>query len=161
MQASSFAILFFLFALAFAEVSREGLGPRRGRADLLSIAGEEAMSLSLDPIDRPVDRVRVQFVTPTELKGVGELAGQPEFGVLLPRIRDRISTLGKLYGDGPLEMDFRAFADGRHANGRAIHAGVRADLDKVADLDASHLRKFFVASLFEDEAEAVRAEDAP
>src|SRR5258707_2961501 len=59
------------FALAFAEVSREGIGPRRGRADLLSIAGEDAMSLLLDPPERPVDRVRVQFVTPTELKGGG------------------------------------------------------------------------------------------
>jgi hypothetical protein len=54
-----------------------------------------------------VDRVRVHFRTPTELKG----AEQPEFGILLARIRDRVSTLRELYGDGPLAMDFKAFGE--------------------------------------------------
>ena len=52
-------------------------------------------------------RVRVHFITPTELKG----AAQPEFGILLARIRDRISTLRELYGDGPLPLDFKAFGE--------------------------------------------------
>ncbi len=57
--------------------------------------------------DRRPQRVRVRFLTPTELKG----AREPEFGVLLARARDRISTLRELYGPGPLSFDFRAFGD--------------------------------------------------
>ena len=51
--------------------------------------------------------LRVHFLTPTELKGVEE----PEFGPLLARIRDRISTLRALYGPGPLDLDFQAFGE--------------------------------------------------
>jgi len=64
--------------------------------------------LSLDPPAKPVTRVTVRFVTPTELKGA---SSEPEFGVLASRIRDRISTLRELYGDGPLEIDFKAFGE--------------------------------------------------
>lgn len=53
------------------------------------------------------ERLRVRFLTPTELKGGGE----PEFGVLMARVRDRISTLRELYGSGPLNFDFRAFGE--------------------------------------------------
>jgi len=118
------------FALAFAEVSRDGLGPSRGRADLLNVTqmdesgaavacvfdgaapgpAAEPLRLSLDPPQERVERVIVRFVTPTEIKGGGALADRPEFGVLLPRLRDRISALSKLYGDSSLEMDFRSFA---------------------------------------------------
>jgi hypothetical protein len=52
-------------------------------------------------------RVRVAFVTPTELKG----ADRPEFGVLFARLRDRISTLRARYQCAPLEIDFRAMAE--------------------------------------------------
>jgi hypothetical protein len=107
------------------------LGPSRGRADLVNVSQLDAsgapvacvydgtapgpsadpLLLSLDAPAGQVERVIVRFVTPTELKGAGTLAGRPEFSVLLPRLRDRISALRKLYGDGPLEMDSRAFAD--------------------------------------------------
>ena len=97
------------FELAFAEVSRDGLGPSRGRAELIRVEGSPTR-ISLDPAE-PVARVRVRFVTPTELKAGGELAARPEFGVLLTRIRDRLSKLRELYGEGPLEMDFRALAE--------------------------------------------------
>jgi hypothetical protein len=33
------------------------------------------------------------------------------FGVLFARVRDRISTLRSLYGEGPLPIDFQALAD--------------------------------------------------
>lgn len=36
---------------------------------------------------------------------------EPLFGILMARIRDRISTLRALYGAGPLEMDFREFGE--------------------------------------------------
>ncbi len=74
---------------------------------LNSVAGTEPLRLSLCPAEQPIHRARVRFLTPTELKG----AEQPEFGVLAARIRDRISTLSELYGDGPLEIDFKAFGD--------------------------------------------------
>jgi CRISPR-associated endoribonuclease Cas6 len=61
---------------------------------------------SLRPYARPVHGVRVQFVTPTELKNAPSTSG-PEFGVLFARIRDRVSALRSLYGAGPLPIDFR------------------------------------------------------
>jgi CRISPR-associated endoribonuclease Cas6 len=72
----------------------------------------ERRSLHL-PLTRtmPASRVRVHFLTPTELKPIV----QPEFGVLFARVRDRISTLRALYGSGPLEIDFRAM--GQRARG--------------------------------------------
>jgi hypothetical protein len=74
---------------------------------LASVAGTEPLRLALSGSEGRVCRVRVHFVTPTELKG----AAQPEFGILLARIRDRISTLRELYGDGPLAIDFKAFGE--------------------------------------------------
>ena len=67
----------------------------------------EPMILSLDTPAHAVRRVRVEFVTPTEIKG----ARSPEFGALAARIRDRLSTLRELYDDGPLPIDFRAFGE--------------------------------------------------
>ena len=72
---------------------------------LSSVAGTERLRLSLSAQARPVYRLRVHFLTPTELKG----ADRPEFGILMARIRDRVSTLRELYGEGPLEIDFKAF----------------------------------------------------
>jgi hypothetical protein len=74
---------------------------------LNSVSGTERLCLPLCAPDGPIDRLRVRFLTPTELKG----AERPEFGVLLARIRDRVSTLRELYGDGPLAIDFRALGE--------------------------------------------------
>jgi hypothetical protein len=41
------------------------------------------------------------------LKAGEGLAEVPEFGILLPRLRDRISTLRAVYGEGALPVDFR------------------------------------------------------
>ena len=49
----------------------------------------------------------MRFLTATELKG----AERPEFGILLARIRDRVSTLRELYGEGPLAIDFKALGE--------------------------------------------------
>jgi hypothetical protein len=121
------------FVLAFAQLAREGLGPGRARAELLSVdqldlnggtvaqvfdgeqfgmrelATTNVMSLSGTP--ERVGRVRVRFVTPTELKAGHQVADRPEFGVLFGRLRDRISTLRALYGAGPLEIDFRGMGE--------------------------------------------------
>ncbi len=74
---------------------------------LSSVSGTERLCLPVCAPDRPVRRLRVRFLTPTELKG----AERPEFGVLLARVRDRVSALRELYGDGPLAIDFKAFGE--------------------------------------------------
>ncbi|HZT37757.1 MAG TPA: CRISPR system precrRNA processing endoribonuclease RAMP protein Cas6 [Bryobacteraceae bacterium] len=128
------------FVLAFAQLAREGLGPGRGRAVLerveqLHVDGgppteifdgrrlQDAVRpsvLSLAPADEPISGVRVRFLTPTELKSEQELARQPEFGALMARIRDRLSTLSALYGAGALKMDFASFGR-RAAAVRLVH----------------------------------------
>ena len=136
--------------LAFSQLGREGLGPRRGRAVLREVAqldgrGECAariydgesllieqepapMELDLAALVEPVSRVVVRFATPTELKSGHELVARPEFGVLAARMRDRVSTLRGLYGEGPLEIDFRGFGE------RA--ARVRMTRGEIGQVDA-------------------------
>lgn len=74
---------------------------------LSSVSGTERLCLPFCATGRPIRRVRVRFMTPTELKG----AERPDFGTMLARIRDRISTLRDFYGDGPLAIDFKAFGE--------------------------------------------------
>ena len=91
--------------------------------NLSSVSGAERLCLPLCARDRSVQRVRVRFLTPTELKGTE----RPEFGVLMARVRDRVSTLRELYGDGPLSIDFEAFG------GRASEVSMsRCELAPVA-----------------------------
>lgn len=119
--------------LAFSQLACEGLGPGRGRADLagVSLLGENGeatarvydgasfllqqsaapLALPLDGAGEPVRRIRVRFLTPTELKSGQQLAARPTFGILAGRIRDRLSTLRGLYDEGPLELDFRGFGE--------------------------------------------------
>lgn len=96
------------FSRAFAELAHEGLGAGRGRAVLRSV-DPVRQSVSLDADSEATARVGVRFVTPTELKADNDIVERPEFGVLMARIRDRLSTLRALYGGGPLEMDFAEF----------------------------------------------------
>jgi CRISPR-associated endoribonuclease Cas6 len=132
--------------MAFSQLAREGLGPSRGRADLSEVwqvgeggesvarifdgqsfllqDGPAAMELSLAPEAEPVERIRVQFKTPTELKSGQQVAVRPEFGVLASRIRDRLSTLRKCYDDGPLAIDFREFGE-RAAGVRMTRCEIR------------------------------------
>ena len=121
------------FELAFAQLAREGLGPGRGRAELTAVDQLDMHSakmarvfdglrsqmseptppnfVDLNAVSERVDRIRVKFVTPTELKTERRLADRPEFGILFGRLRDRISALRSLYGAGPLEIDFRAMGE--------------------------------------------------
>lgn len=121
------------FVLAFAQLSSEGIGPRRGRANLegvyqLDASGNPAacvyngatflmtevpapVELVLDETGEPASRVVVEFLTPTELKHGQLLATRLDFNVLFGRIRDRLSTLRALYGEGPLEIDFKAMGE--------------------------------------------------
>jgi hypothetical protein len=114
------------FVLTFAALACEGLGPRRGKAELqrvipLGACDEDAAihpaALDLKPDLAPCfpspRKIRVDFLSPTELKHEHRIADRPEFPVLFGRIRDRIGTLRTLYGPGPLEIDFQAI--GRRA----------------------------------------------
>jgi hypothetical protein len=92
---------------AFAEAAREGIGPGRGRAEMRSAEGQP-VSINLSPLAAAPPRVRVEFLSPTELKHEGEIARRPRFDILFARIRDRVSTLRELYGPGPLDVDFAA-----------------------------------------------------
>lgn len=84
------------------------------------------VSVDLTPSSEPVYRIRIEFLTPTELKANGQPANGT-FSVLLARTRDRVSTLRSLYGAGPLEVDFRGLSE------RAkLVKMVRSDLRRVA-----------------------------
>lgn len=92
-----------LFREVLTRVGFETFGARK----LERAEGLEPLELSLAPATESVSHVRVFFRTPTELKN----AGDPEFGVLVARIRDRVSLLRSLYGNGPLEVDFRGMGE--------------------------------------------------
>jgi hypothetical protein len=142
------------FVLAFAQLARGGIGPGRGLAELaavdqLDLAGATVMRVfdgdrfqlgelaapirvELSEAQSPVERARVRFVTPTELKSEHKLADRPEFGILFGRLRDRVSTLRTLYGAGPLDIDFRAMGD-RAAAVRLTQCELkRTDADRLS-----------------------------
>lgn len=93
--------IFDLLSQAF----KERFGP------IEAIEGTDVLRLPIEPGPESVPRVRVHFVTPTELKAAGQIDAGPEFGVLFARIRDRVSTLRALYGAGPLDIDFRMLGE--------------------------------------------------
>jgi len=78
-------------------------------AEIERVEGGELRSLPLETT-RIVSRVRVTFLTPTELKGAGR-ADPPNFGLLFSRIRDRVSTLRALYQGGPIDIDFKSMGE--------------------------------------------------
>jgi hypothetical protein len=122
---------------AFAQWGRDGIGPERTAAVLTSVEGAtQPLELMLDSSADPVSRITVRFLTPTELKGpwggpplraaqrLAADAGLPPFDLLAMRVRDRLSTLRALYGEGPLAIDFRGFAE-RASRVRTIRGAVR------------------------------------
>jgi len=98
------------FVQAFEQLATDGFGPRRGRANLRSME-KRPISIALNSPARSVNFLRIEFLTPTELKSGAQLVSQPDFSVLFARARDRISTLRALYGPGALPIDFRAMAE--------------------------------------------------
>jgi hypothetical protein len=98
------------FTEGLARVAAEGFGPGRARARVVSVE-PQPVAVELNGPPEPAARVRVRFLTPTELKADQKVAARPEFAILFARLRDRISTLRALYGPGPLEIDFRAMGE--------------------------------------------------
>jgi hypothetical protein len=84
-----------------SDLARESL-----RAEVRSVEGVELLRLPLT-CGPPTKRVRITFLSPTELKN----QENAEFGPMFSRIRDRISTLRALYGAGPLEIDFKTMGE--------------------------------------------------
>lgn len=137
--------------LTFSQLARKGLGPGRKKVELTSVTqlneqgtpcaviyedgsmtvrrNTPPLELNLSPLEEPVTRLRVRFVTPTELKSGQQIAATPEFGILAARARDRISTLREFYGGGPLGIDFRGF--GQRA------AAVRMTQCRIRSIDVS------------------------
>jgi hypothetical protein len=102
------------FRHAFDAMAAEGLGPGRGKAELVTVE-QSPVSISLDPRTGADSRIRVEFRTPTELKSGEQVVARPEFAVLFARSRDRVSSLRALYGAGPLEIGFRELGERSHA----------------------------------------------
>lgn len=138
--------VFAYFILAFAELAREGLGPRRGKAELRQVRrlslgdlpeqvvyehSTQLIAEALEPVSIDLTqsvsaphRIRVAFLSPMELKHEHKIANRPEFPILFGRIRDRISTLRKLYGEGPLDIDFQG-SNARAASVIMTHCQIR------------------------------------
>jgi hypothetical protein len=136
------------FVSAFSRLVETGLGPGRGRVNLEAvvemkgdrtpgrtlfdlaeftlISQPESVELDLTPPGKAVDRVRVCFRTPTEVRSSGATISVEDFGALFARIRDRVSTLRGLYGEGPLDIDFRGMAE-RARRVRAVKTAVRTE----------------------------------
>lgn len=63
----------------------------------------------LDPI--PAQRIRIDFLTPTELKHAGGLLHTPHFPALAARARDRICSILSLYQNQPTDhLDFASLS---------------------------------------------------
>lgn len=96
---------FSQFTQALEAWQKLGLGRERARVRLERVEAPPPRHLSLGP-GAPMEKLTIQFVTPTELKSEGDIVSQPEFPILFARVRDRVATLAALYGSEPLECDF-------------------------------------------------------
>jgi|SRR5579884_2913200 len=108
-----------ILRMTFAQLGREGLGATRGRAELMGMKqvdeegspGNGLVRISLSPGTQPVGRLRLEFVTPTELKWRDAPVSEPRFAVVLARARDRVSRLRALSGAPPLDFDYKALGE--------------------------------------------------
>lgn len=94
---------------AYGQAGRTGLGVGRGRARLV---GLDCRTVEVR-LDREVEATvaAVEFLTPTELKSGGAVAGRPEFPILFARARDRVSRLMALYGEGAPAADYAGMGE--------------------------------------------------
>jgi hypothetical protein len=93
-------------------VSLLRFGQRNEREELQELLTNETLPsplrLSLlSPASSKELRIRVRFLSPTELKREGTSVAQPDFPILFARIRDRIGALMWRYGQDQLTVDHR------------------------------------------------------
>lgn len=95
---------------AFLILAQTGISASRVVLQDVRVDALAPVTLSLLP-STPVQRIRVRFLTPTELKSGGGVLHSPEFSVLLARARDRVSLLRATFQDGPLPIEFARLGD--------------------------------------------------
>lgn len=118
------------FRSAFLKLEEEGLGPGRPQVELIGSEESATVALNLSSSESAA-RIRVTFLTPTELKSEGEVLREPRFDALLRRSRDRISSLIHLY-QGPADPNAAALPDFRGMGERAATVRmVRQDIRQV------------------------------
>jgi hypothetical protein len=83
-----------------------GFNIRGARAELVNVETRR-IELPLDSAGVAVAGCTIHFRTPTELKYEGSESAPPEFHVLFKRVRDRVSTLNRLYGRDQIDVDFQ------------------------------------------------------
>lgn len=116
-----------LFLAIFEEMGRCGLGKSRGRCyldEVCSISDENYVPVYLkssghkmlnspvkrswsefcEPLDRDIERVRVQFLTPARIQNQGRLLDELPFHVLVIRLINRILDLDREYCGGGLNF---------------------------------------------------------
>ncbi len=125
------------FIVALRELGTSGFGLNRARVRLARVEQIEAdgaaspvfddtsnlvrpqpaRSLDLNATSDRCDALTLNFLTPTTLKAgstadhAGQLVHRPQFHHVLKRLRDRINALSTFYGDGPLDIDFKALGE--------------------------------------------------
>jgi hypothetical protein len=113
--------------IAAITATMEELVRKNLRAKLIGIQGSEVIHLPFAS-RTSASRIRVRFLSPTELKP----SGPPEFGVLFARIRDRVSTLRAFYGAGPLDIDFKEMGQRARAVQMTRSDLVHVDAERVS-----------------------------
>ncbi len=90
-----------LFYEAFKRLGDTGLGIERGRARLKLMVD---IPVTFDTYAEDITKLRIQFITPTELRESESNA--PSFAEVFKRARDRVSSLATIYGDGMPDLDY-------------------------------------------------------
>jgi hypothetical protein len=101
------------FRLAFEQLCEEGLGRNRPRVELLEARELPGVEVDLTSPRKPVSKIKLTFLTPTELKIDGEILREPRFDAVFKRARDRATGLASLYQkeSAPNELDFRGLGN--------------------------------------------------
>ena len=58
-----------------------------------------------------ISRVKVSFLTPARLIAKGNLIQDISFNILIRTIFRRLDLLGRVHGQGPLEIDYKSWLD--------------------------------------------------
>lgn len=92
---------------AFRAIANAGIGAGRTKVSLRSFEPQPILRFPLvGQAKRQSRAVTIQFLTPTELKSAGAVRPEPEFGLLIERLAERVWALGSLYQQWP-PWDYR------------------------------------------------------